>query len=40
METGETIVREFEDLFGLITMTERKWLVDRISAVPSQDQTK
>lgn len=33
METGETIVREFEDLFGLITMTERKWLVDRITAI-------
>lgn len=32
METGETIIREFEDLFGLITMTERKWLADRITA--------
>lgn len=26
------IVREFEDMFGQLTLTERKWLVERIAA--------
>lgn len=40
METGETVVREFEELFGLITMTERKWLVDRITALSRPEPTE
>ena len=35
MDIGEKIIREFEDLFGLITAYERKWLRDKIAAIPA-----